>query len=102
MYVKRIAFPFSYKGTKFRGGATADLARQTTIGDGIVDVPELFEIDQSSNTVFLGEAGDEALLVFLHAPREVICYACVEHTRAACQDVNPVGADHPVGSWTSA
>src|SRR6266566_3001924 len=35
----------------------------------------------------------------MHAPREVVRHAGVQHARATRQDVHAVGADHLLASW---
>ena len=43
----------------------------------ITDVPVFLEVDKPGNPVPLGEAWDEAGLVLLHAPPQIIRHACV-------------------------
>src|SRR5580765_4573538 len=56
-------------------------------GNGLTDVVELFEVDESSHAISLGETRGQALLVFGHATREVIRHAGIKHARSPRQDV---------------
>jgi len=62
--------------------------------DGILNVAEGFEVDEAENPVASGEAWNETLAMFDHSAFEVVCYAGVEASGAAGEDVDGVVVVH--------
>jgi hypothetical protein len=57
--------------------------------DGVANVVELLEIDQSLQSMLLGEAIDKSRSMLEHAADEITCYADVQDAvRAIGQDIN--------------
>src|SRR5213594_1653902 len=69
--------------------------------NGVANVREPLEIDQPDDFVLAREAGDEALLVLIDPPDEVVGDASVQYTRATGHDVHAVGA-HGTKVWDPA
>src|SRR6185503_14359415 len=60
--------------------------------DGVMNVRKLLEIDEARNAVDACETGDEAALVLVDTPCEVVGDPRVQHPRATGHDVDVVGA----------
>src|SRR6266568_2264410 len=61
-------------------------------GNSVTNVREPFEVDQPSDVVLARKAGDEATLVLIHTPHDVVGDACVQHPRSTGHDVDAVAA----------
>src|SRR2546430_1479457 len=59
--------------------------------NGVTNVRELLKVDQPSDAVLGREAGDEAALVLIHPPDDVVRDSNVYHSRATGHDVYAVG-----------
>lgn len=60
--------------------------------NGFSYVIECFHIDQSMDTIFLGETVCKSVLVFIGTPRDVIGHANIECALFSnCKDINRVG-----------
>src|SRR6266516_4421161 len=61
-------------------------------GNCVTNVREPFEVDQPSDVVLVRKAGDEATLVLIHTPHDVVGDACVRNTRPTGHDGDAVAA----------
>src|SRR6266487_547498 len=61
-------------------------------GNCVTNVREPFEVDQPSDVVLVRKAGDEATLVLIHTPHDVVGDACVQYPRPTGHDVDAVAA----------
>src|SRR6266581_2598387 len=61
-------------------------------GNCVTNVREPFEVDQPSDVVLVRKAGDEATLVLIHTPHDVVGDACVQNPRPTGHDVDAVAA----------
>src|SRR5947208_12224687 len=67
-------------------------------GDGVANIAKLLEVNQPRDVVPAREAGGETELVLIHASREVVGDARVQHSRATRHDVHVVSV-HPPPKW---
>src|SRR5207247_8836492 len=61
-------------------------------GNGLTNVLQLLEVDQPSDVVLAREPGDQATLVLIHSPHDVVGDPRVQDTRATGHDVHAVAA----------
>src|SRR5438034_10770240 len=61
-------------------------------GNGLTNVLQLLEVDQPSDVVLAREPGDQATLVLIHSPHDVVGDPRVQDTRATSHDVHAVAA----------
>ena len=57
--------------------------------DGVLEIVELLEINQSVNTVFLREAFDDVFAMLPHASNKIVGHANIERAaNPACENVD--------------
>jgi len=63
--------------------------------DGVTNVCELLEVHEPRHAISTREAGDEAALMLIDAPREVVGDTRVQHSGATGHEVYVVDAHDP-------
>jgi hypothetical protein len=62
--------------------------------DRVANVPEHFIMHEAENSIPRREARHESFTVFDEAPPQIVCYAYIEISRTAREDINAVGSVH--------